>query len=272
MNKSAPLNDAIAVALSQLVDDSQTERRDPSHSDLESLFRRHTLLEGDPNRNGQTVGKAKRVRAVLSWALEHDPGRGGAFAFSYIVLIRGYGGFRTGSSNYIGKQAIENCAAAFDSEGMTLGPDGDLRPKVLDTLSGAELTEALNAYARRAKRGVDDAALQVGTGKDLLEAVAAHVMQEKYGVAPKASNFPTLLGQAFVALRLATPADKIVQGEPPGRRIERALYDLACGINLLRNKQGAGHGRPWVASVTEADSRTAIESAGLIAEFLLTRL
>jgi hypothetical protein len=212
------------------------------------------------------------VRGVLGWALEHEPLRGGAFAYSYIALIRGHGGFRSGSSNYVGQQAIENCTAAFNSEGMTLGTDGDLRPKVLDALSGAALTAALNAYARRAKRGVEDAALQVGTGKDLLEAVAAHVVQEKYGVAPKGSNFPTLLGQAFVAMGLATPADPVVPGGPPGKRIERALYELACGINQLRNKEGTGHGRPWLPSVTERDSRTAIESAGLIAEFLLARL
>jgi len=35
---------------------------------------------------------------------------------------------------------------------------------------------------RRAKRGAADAALVTGTGKDLLEAVAAHVLQQRYGL------------------------------------------------------------------------------------------
>jgi len=153
-----------------------------------------------------------------------------------------------------------------------LGTDGDLRPKVLDALSGAALTDALRAYIRRAKRGVEDAALQIGTGKDLVEAVAAHVVQQKFGAYSPQSNFPTLLGQAFVALGLATPQNPPVAGEPPHRRLERAMYELACGVNQLRNKQGTGHGRPWLPSVTDQDARSAVESMGLVAEFLLLRL
>jgi hypothetical protein len=81
-----------------------------------------------------------------------------------------------------------------------------------------------------------------------------------------------LLGQAFVALGLTTPQDSIVPGEPPQHKIERAMYDLACGINQLRNKQGSGHGRPWVSTVTPKDARAAVESMGLVAEYLLEKL
>ncbi|OZI28037.1 hypothetical protein CEG14_24260 [Bordetella genomosp. 1] len=271
-NRTAPLSDTIIVALSQVVDDAQSERRDPSHSDLESLIRRHGLVQGDPNSNGQVVGKAKRVRAVLNWAIEHASEAGGAFVISFVSLVRGHGGFRDGSPNYVGRHAIDNCISAFDSEGFVLGTDGDLRPKVLDALSGSVLTAALRAYVQRAKRGVEDAALEIGTGKDLVEAIAAHVVQQKFGAYPGHANFPTLLGQAFVALGLATPHDTAQPGEPPQRRIERAMYELACGVNLLRNKQGTGHGRPWVPTVSNADARAAIEAMGLVGEFLLARL
>ena len=47
------------------------------------------------------------------------------------------------------------------------------------------------------------------------------------------------------------------------------MYELACAINHLRNKEGTGHGRPWLPSVTEMESRMAIESMGVIAERLL---
>lgn len=270
--RTAPLNDAIIIALAQLIDDSQSERRDPSHWDIEQLIARHDLLSGDPKRNGLTVGKAKRVRAVLGWAIENAPGSGGAFVASFIAVVRGHGGFREGTSNYAGKNAIANCVAALDAEGFALGLDGDLRPKVLDVLSGAALTEALNAYVRRAKRGVEDAALEIGTGKDLVEAVAAHVVQQRFGAHSHLSNFPTLLGQAFVALGLATPQEPVQPGEPPQRRVERAMYELACAVNQLRNRQGTGHGRPWLPTVTAADARAAVESMGLVAELLLTRL
>jgi len=92
--KAPPLNNAVIVAISQLVDDAQTERRDPSHSDLEFLIKRHGLTSGDPNSQGQTVGKAKRVRGTLSWALEHSLVAGGEFVYGLISQIQGHGGFR----------------------------------------------------------------------------------------------------------------------------------------------------------------------------------
>jgi hypothetical protein len=54
-------------------------------------------------------------------------------------------------------------------------------PVVLDTLTGRALTDALKAYVRRARRGVLDAALITGTGKDLVEAVAAHALVQRFG-------------------------------------------------------------------------------------------
>ena len=55
---TVPLSDSILVAVSQLVDDAQTERRDPSHSDLEFHIRTAGLIGADPNSQGLTVGKA----------------------------------------------------------------------------------------------------------------------------------------------------------------------------------------------------------------------
>ena len=264
-----PLNDAIISAVAKLVDDAQTERRDPSHSDLEFHIERAGLTAGDPKSQGQTVGKAKRVRSTLSWALEHDYEAGSVLVISLLNSIRGLGGFRIDSPNYVGKEAIENAIEVFGAEGYELSLDGELRPRLLDNLSGKDLTQALNAYIRRAKKGAEDAALVTGTSKDLLEAVAAHILQERYGNYSSGSNFPTLLGQAFTTLNLATPQTPTETGEPPQRRIERAMYELACGINQLRNKQGTGHGRPWLPSITDAEARTSTELMGVIAEYLL---
>ncbi len=270
-NPCAPLNDTIIVAVAQLVDDAQADRRNPSHSELEFHIKRAALVAGDPNSQGQTVGKAKRVLSTLSWSMEHNPDAGGEFVYSLVALVRGHGGFRESSPNYVGKQAIENAIAAFDQDGYELSLDGQLCPKLLDNLSGAALSDALKAYIRRAKRGADDAALVTGTGKDLMEAVAAHILEQRYGGYSSTSNFPTLLGQVFVALGLATPQEPVKSGEPPNKRIERAMYELACGVNQLRNKQGTGHGRPWLPTVTDAEARMATEMMGVIAERLLLR-
>jgi hypothetical protein len=164
-NVAAPLNDVILIAVAQLVDDSQSGRRDPSHSDLTFTFQRHGLGNGDPVARGQSAGKAKRVRATLSWAVEHAPAAGAQCVAALIDLIRGHGGFRDGSPNYIGNHAYQNAAEAFAAEGYELGSDGDLRPRLLDGLDGFDLPKALDAYVRRAKRGAGDAALVTGTAR-----------------------------------------------------------------------------------------------------------
>ena len=268
-NAMAPLTDTIITAVSNLVDDARSGSRDPSHSDIEFQIQRSGLLSGDPRARGQQVGKAKRIRATLSWAIEENPVAGESLVATLISTIRGYGGFRDTSANFVGHDAIKNAIDSFRSEGYELTPDGELRPLVLDNLSGADLTQALEAYVRRAKQGNDDAALLAGTGKDLLEATAAHILSERYGYYSSQSNFPTLLGQVFVCLGLATPQDLPQPGEPAHKRLERALYETACAINSLRNKEGTGHGRPWLPSVTRMGGRASIESIGVIAEWLL---
>lgn len=257
------------TALARLIDDAQGATREPSHSDLEFQFLRAGVSAGDPKTQGQTVGKAKRVRATLSWAVEHHYEAGEVLVAAIVAQVRGCGGFRPTSSNFVGIEAIRDLAEAFSSEGYELTESGELRPRVLENLSGQALGDALASYVSRAKRGILDAALVVGTGKDLVEATAAHILVERFGTYSTQSNFPTLLGQTFAALGLPTPQDPQKPGEPPQSRLSRALFDAGCAVNNLRNKQGTGHGHPWVPGVTDEQARTAIELMGVLSEFLL---
>jgi hypothetical protein len=161
--------------------------------------------------------------------------------------------------------------AAFKSEGFELTSEGGLGPLLLTGLSGSELTEALFAYVRRAQRGATDAALVAGTGKDLLEATAKHVLMEKHGNCPE-TTFPALLGMAYVAVGMTTPQETPRKDELPQKALDRSLFDVACAINRLRNKQGTGHGRPWPASITEQEAREATELMGIISGRLLRAL
>jgi len=265
----APLTDSVIFAMARLVDDAQSDTREPSHSDLEFQINRARLTSGDPKAQGQLVGKAKRIRGTLSWALENDPSGGEALVESLLSFLRASGGFRPGSPNYVGAEVITNAIAAFRAEGFTLTQDGELQPQILENLSGAALSTALESYIRRAKRGAEDAALLSGTSKDLLEATAAHILVERNGSYPQGANFEGLLGMAFVAVELATPQHPIQSGEPPQRRAERAMFSLACGVNAMRNKLGTGHGRPWLTNITETEARAAIQFMGTIAEWLL---
>lgn len=265
----APLTDSVIFAVARLVDDAQSETREPSHSDLEFQIGRARLTAGDPKAQGQLVGKAKRVRAVLNYALENDPSAGEALINSLVAFLRSCGGFRLGSPNYVGAEAVTNAVEVFRAEGFALTLDGELRALVLENLSGAALSDALAAYVRRAKRGAEDAALLTGTGKDLLEATAAHILVQRNGSYPERANFEGLLGMAFVAMGLATPAHPAEAGEPPQKKAERAMFALALSINSMRNKLGTGHGRPWLPSITDVEAAAAVQFMGTIAEWML---
>lgn len=272
MTKKLPLNDEIAVAFSRILDDSQgSGYRKPSHADLDERIIRYKLQKGDPRLNGQkaAIGKAKRVDAVLSWAIEYNHEAGETFVNSLLSLIRAGGGFREGSVNFVGYEAINNLQNSLKSEGVVLAIDGTVTPIVLANLTDLEMEKALENYVRRAKRGATDAALLTGTSKDLLEAVAAHVVTRLAGKYEQ-SNFPTLLGYAFHLLGLSTPKTK---GENQvTMRFEVSMYELGCAVNNLRNKQGTGHGHPFPPTVTDDEAKAAIESMGVISEFLLSKL
>lgn len=268
-----PITDPIIIAIAKLVDDSQVESRQPTHNDLEVQFRRSGLISADPKSQGQTVGKAKRVTAVLNWAIENDQASGSKLIALLLSQVRAVGGFRESSPNYVGKEQILNAMDAFKSEHHILSENGEVSAVVLDTLSGKNLTEALRSYANRAKRGSEDAALLSGTGKDLLEATAKHVIHSKFGRhIPANTNFPTLLGQAYAALQMTTPQDQKQPNEAAIKDYERALFDLALSINRVRNREGAGHGRLCITSLSQKESHSIIQAVGLVSEFLLNRL
>jgi len=270
-----PVNDTIAHAVAQLVDDSGGNGtwREPSHGDIEFQVNTCGLAAMDPRQQGQnTVGKAKRVRAILYASMEEAPSAASKFVAGLLAKVRASGGFRESSPNYVGREAIENAKGAFASEGFLLAEDGTLAPKMLSALSGVELSDALRAYAARAQKGSEDAALVAGTGKDLIEATAAHVLTTINGRYPQGANFEGLLGMAFVTLELAVPAVPEQPGESPVKAMERGLFASALAVNRLRNKQGTGHGRPWRPTVTDDEAKAAIEIVGSVSAYMLAKL
>lgn len=270
-----PVTEVIAQALAQFVEHAGAngEWRDPSHGDIEFHVNAAGLSDHDPRQKGQaTIGKARRVRAILYGAMDANPLGASKFAVGFLSKVRASGGFREGSSNYVGREAIANAKTAFDSEGFVLGDDGSVSAKLLGSLSGPDMTDALRAYAARAQKGSQDAALVAGTGKDLLEATAAHALMTLNGSYPKSFNFQALLGMAFIALDLAVPEYPEQTGEPPCKAMERGLFVAAMGVNRLRNKQGTGHGRPFLPTITDEEAKAAVEVVGTVASYMLAKL
>ncbi len=271
-----PFNTAIATALANLVDADRTK---PSHSDLDMLFARTKLARADPRRAPEErVGKMKRLRGVLTYALEQDVAAGKQLMQELLGVIAGARGFDKESEFFVGDAAFSSLRAAFAAEGWEVDRDGALRPRVLDALSGAALTSALDAYVKRAQRGSLDAALVTGTGKDLVEATARHVIVERGGSYHETMPFPGTLLNAFLAVGMAPLAPNQLQSitqtldADPTKRLQQLLYLVATVANTLRNKQGTGHGRPFPPTVSDDDAHAAVEAMGLVAESLLRRL
>lgn len=96
-----------------------------------------------PKTQGALVGKAKRVTAVLNWAIENDKKSGSRLIELLLSQIKGVGGFRESSQNFIGKEQIQNAMDAFKSGHYILSESGNISAIILDTLSGKNLTSAL---------------------------------------------------------------------------------------------------------------------------------
>jgi len=77
---------------------------------------------------------------------------------------------------------------------------------------------------------------------------------------------------AFIALDLAVPEMPEQPGEPAIKLMERGLFQSALGVNRVRNKQGTGHGRPWLSTLSDEQAKAAIEIMGTVSGYLLARL
>ena len=82
---------------------------------------------------------------------------------------------------------------------------------------------------------------------------------------------------AFYLAGFETPSTAAIDGffrsldRDPRKRFLQALFLAGCAVNGLRNAQGTGHGRPFPATVTDAESKAAIQLMGLISDLLLDR-
>lgn len=84
-----PITNSIIIAIAKLVDDVQVESRQPTHSDLDVQFKRAGLIMFAPKTQGALVGKAKRVTAVLNWAIENDKKSGSRLIELLLSQIKG---------------------------------------------------------------------------------------------------------------------------------------------------------------------------------------
>jgi hypothetical protein len=220
------------------------EGRGPSHDELTRLFRRNGLQAADPATSGDTIGKMKRVREVLSYALDTDPEAGDRVVVAIIGTVKARGGFRRTSDAYAGDEVVNAARDAFRVAGFELDPEGNLHQALLSDLQGVAATEALRAYVRRAHSGSEDAALVLGTGKELAEATARHVLVERTGTYPTRDNFPMTLYQAFATAMNQIERLRAIFSPPPSAHPEFVSYVANHFLGELQVAECRSPGRP----------------------------
>jgi len=177
-----------------------------------------------------------------------------------------------------GTDKVAALRRAFAALGYDLDGSGAVHELVIGNLHGTELTAALQAYVRRMNLNPDDPELQVGSGKDLDEAAARHVLEQhtgSYPVGGHAGSFPVTLANAFTVLGLALPPN-VSLDKDPHRQVQQCLFLLAIAVNRLRNDAGAGHGRPSgpkkTAPLTPPEARLVARATALITGALVDEL
>jgi hypothetical protein len=266
---SLSMSPELAAVADQLVD----ANRPPSHDELRLVFRRAGVSAADPADGKSTVGKVKRVRAVASWCAANDPVKGGRLFEELVGAVRAEGGFATNSEAFIGNEVLDNLRRVLQAVGYTLDADGTLAPLLLDNVPEVERDATLAQYAKRLRRGAADSPLVTGTGKDLLEASARHVLTKSGQGYDERAGLPHTLMNAYTTLGLTPPPGSLVLGETldpnPAAQIEQAVFLLGVAVNRLRNAEGTGHGRPYPSTVTPRQAELATQAIALASELLL---
>jgi Abortive infection C-terminus len=266
-----PLNQDVAVALSRFY----TGGWGPTHAELHEVFARTGLAHLDPRRGDPQTTKEVRVRAVLTEAVAAGPETAGRLVESLLARMRVRGCFDPQSEHYPngGGGVVVAAQRAFRRLGWELDAEGHLAPAVLTGLDRHLDRRAIEAAIERIRRAPDDAALLIGTAKELLEATCRYVLEEIGQPARQNADFPELLHLARDRLDLLP---RSVPPANPTARTVREVYDglwkVAKAVNELRNTEGTGHGRTAPPTVSSETARVVVQAAGLLSALLLDTL
>lgn len=144
--------------------------------------------------------------------------------------------FKKKNLNYIEEESVSNLRESLKNTGYTLNLNGVILESLLDNMNELEEEEILMGRVNLAGKGQQDAALVIRIGKKLLEATVLHILMKVYRyVKDTYINFPTLLGQAFLAVNLYSNK-KEIEGDDKSinarKEIEYSLYEVGCSINI----------------------------------------
>lgn len=119
-------------------------------------------------------------------------------------------------------------------------------------------------------KATEDAALTLGSAKELCETVAKVVVSARGGIEGSQADMPALVRDAHKALEFQPGAGLATDSE--ARQIAQGLKSIVLGVSELRNRMGTGHGRSTLPEVTAEHAELAYEAAVLWSGWALRRL
>jgi Abortive infection C-terminus len=263
---AAPIDREVAAAVSKFFHGGAG----PSHTDLSRVLISNGYSD-DYRYEPDVGGPNKESRVVQGFAsARRAPGRARAFVDDMLGLLRLAG--LIGDVSTANDEDEKRLRFALGRTGWYLTDDGQLRAFAgVDINTGGR--EALDEQVDRLRRSTADAALLIGTAKDLLEAVAKYVLEETEMPYSQKLDFGGLWYLARERLGIhPKQVDPDIPGFEAVRAIHQSTWSIAEQVNALRNLQGTGHGRTLPTGITEELAMLVVREACSVAEYILALL
>jgi Abortive infection C-terminus len=262
----APIDGEVAAAVSKFFHGGAG----PSHSEISRVLTANGYGDDYRYEAGGVAGPNKEQRVLQGFAIaRRSPARARAFVDDMLGLLRLAGLIGDVSK---ANEDEKRLRLVLSRTGWYLTDDGQLRAFAgVDINTGGR--KALDEQVERLRRSTADAALLIGTAKDLLEAVAKYVLEEtEMPYSPKLD----FGGLWYLARERLGIHPKQVDPDIPGfeavRAIHQSTWSIAEQVNTLRNLQGTGHGRTLPTGITEELAMLVVREACSVAEYILALL
>lgn len=258
-----PVNGEVVAALCAFVKGGAG----PSHSSLTSAFLAAGLTDLTPYVPGslQNANKVDRITEA-GRAVWRQTSGGRRLVEELLSLYRVNGIFADPHFD-MEKSALRS---ALRQQGWALSEEGRLEALGEIHLEVGD-RQALNDQLNRLRRNTEDAALLLGTAKELLESVGKFVLEEGNRLPDRRMDFPEVMVESMKQLGvMPVQVDSSTEGGKQIRKVYQAVRTIIEAINELRNDYGTGHGRTLPTGVSVEAARFMIRQATLVAELLLT--
>lgn len=258
-----PVNGEVVAALSAFVRGGVG----PPHSSLTSAFFAAGLtdLTTYVQSSPQSLNKVDRITEA-GRAVWRQPS-GGRRLVEELLSVYRVNGIFADSSLDMEKSALRS---ALRQQGWSLDIEGRLEPLGEVHLEVGD-RQALNDQLNRLRRNTEDAALLLGTAKELLESVGKLVLEEGNRLPGRRMDFPEVMALSMEQLGvMPRQVDSSTDGGKQLRKVYQSVRSIVEVINELRNDHGTGHGRTLPSGVSVEAARFMIRQATIVAELLLS--